>query len=263
MFRVAGLIGLHIDIRSDAMNFRHDVNARYARGFSMIDVLIAIVVMATALLALAVLQGTLTRNTADARARSQIAMYGDGLLEQSRQSGYSGIANNTRTAATGTNFDSAAKAAQVAAGVSSLVATTTVTSYTYADSNVPGATADCTGAFVTSLKTCPQSLNPVQYKNVGVALTWTDATGGTRSISENTIVSPLALDTSQTLVQRDFGTGGGRTPSLLPSAPVSPGVIALATAKCSHTATTQPKAEPPRRAHARRHHPRPPKRSTR
>ena len=50
----------------------------------MIDVLVAIVVLATALLALAALQGAITRNTADSRARSQVASFVEGLFEQAR-----------------------------------------------------------------------------------------------------------------------------------------------------------------------------------
>ena len=66
-------------------------------GFSMIDVLVSIVVLATALLALAALQGALTRNNADSRARSQVAAYSEGLLDQLRSGGWDAIAAATIT----------------------------------------------------------------------------------------------------------------------------------------------------------------------
>src|SRR5207302_5688378 len=55
------------------------------------------VVMATALLALAVLQGTLTRNTADSRGRTLIAQLGDSLIDKARSSGYTNLANGSTT----------------------------------------------------------------------------------------------------------------------------------------------------------------------
>ena len=68
---------------------------RRNHGFSMIDVLVAIVVLATGLLALAALQGALTRSSTDSRARAQIAAYADGLVDQLRASGYRNIAAGT------------------------------------------------------------------------------------------------------------------------------------------------------------------------
>ncbi len=46
--------------------------SRTLRGFSLIEVMVAVVILATGLLALAVLQGTLARNSADAKARSAV-----------------------------------------------------------------------------------------------------------------------------------------------------------------------------------------------
>ncbi len=111
-----------------------------SRGFSMLDVLVAIVVLATGLLALAALQGALTRNGADARARSQMAAYTESLVDRMRFAGYTTAAPSTTFAAGDTITPSSscsgsltlkqtmqcdANTVQNAAGVSNL--TTTIT----------------------------------------------------------------------------------------------------------------------------------------
>src|SRR4051794_18940294 len=64
-------------------------------GFSMLDVLVAIVVLATGLLALAALQGAVTRNGVDSRARSQVAAYTQSVIERMRFAGYDLAAPST------------------------------------------------------------------------------------------------------------------------------------------------------------------------
>ena len=94
---------------------------RRNHGFSMIDVLVAIVVLATGLLALAALQGALTRSSTDSRARAQIAAYADGLVDQLRASGYRNIAAGTISTTSGTTAQKAAASTlQSATGVSGL-----------------------------------------------------------------------------------------------------------------------------------------------
>lgn len=236
------------------MKTRHTTNRpaqNNASGFSMIDVLVSIIVMATALLGLAVLQSSLTRNTADSRARSQLAQYADGLIDKSRQTGYSAIpiGTSTVTAASGATFSQAALDVQNAAGISNLQAVTTVGEFTYADPNVRGANSNCTGQFIpsnssTNTYSCPVGNGtPSQYKNVQVALTWTDATGTSRTLTENTVVSPLELDTGGGLQNASAGSTGITTPIVREPSPVVPGVIPIAIGANTDTAATNPRPE--------------------
>ncbi|MEO5624223.1 MAG: hypothetical protein ABIQ78_12485 [Dokdonella sp.] len=225
----------------------------------MIDVLVSIIVMAIALLALAVLQGTLTRNTADARARTLIAQLGDSLIDNAHQTGFASLTNGSTTItpaapaspATCLNPGSPnsltranlAYCAQQAAAVSGLTVNQTVATYTFASKNVPNATASCTDTFVTNVGSCPTSASTPQYKNLTLTATWTDSSGTSRTLVENSIVSPLSLDTSGILVQHDYGSGAVTNPVVRTNSPAVPGVIPIAISANSNTAATNPKPE--------------------
>src|SRR5688572_9715569 len=57
-------------------------------GFSLIEVMIAVVVLATGLLALAALQASLTRASADAKTRGRVAAMLSARMDELRSSGY-------------------------------------------------------------------------------------------------------------------------------------------------------------------------------
>jgi len=228
------------------------VKTRRDFGFSMIDVLVAIVVLATGLLALAVLQGGLTRNNADARARSQIAAFSEGLVDQLRAGGYDSIGAPSFPAASGqpltmtvspsstTCPDTSSQAkeaycAQSAAGVTNMQSTIKVWQYAITSSTNP--------AFaVTAGTPTPDS---GAYKQVNVTTTWTDAVGQTRSLSFDTIISPVTVDTTNTtLASTDFPSSIGNSPTVRQTNPATTlGVIPIAinTDTNSNSAATNPK----------------------
>ena len=62
--------------------------SRRSNGFSLIEVLIAVVVLATGLLAVGALQASLTRNAADSRIRSEAVAIAETVTERLRAEGY-------------------------------------------------------------------------------------------------------------------------------------------------------------------------------
>jgi Tfp pilus assembly protein PilV len=222
------------------------VRRRKIAGFSMIDALIAIVVLATALLALALLQGTMTRNAADSRARSQIAAYSESLIEQMRAGGYSAraLASSSASAGVATTISptsgtssqqAAATAAQTAAGVSNLSTTITATQYAAATNGTSTTYTPTTGN---------PNPNSGAYKQVDVKTTWTDAAGQPRHLVLDTIISPVEVDnTNNTLVdQQQLSAAGGMTPRVRQSNPGNTtGVIPIAISNSQDAAATNPK----------------------
>lgn len=221
-------------------------------GFSMIDALIAIVVLATGLLALGVLQAALTRNAADARARSLIAAYSEGLIDKLRANGYDAIGSNSGTVMTTTTASctvtasavttcptaitsAATSAAQTAAGVSNLQSTINVSQYAVTSSTNP--------AFI--LTTGTPSNDAGAYKQVNVTTTWTDSSGQQRSLRFDTTVSPVSVDTTNaTLANTDFPSSIGNSPTVRQTNPATTlGVIPIAinTTTGTDSAATNPK----------------------
>jgi len=218
---------------------------RGALGFSMIDVLVAIVVLATGLLALAALQGALTRNGADARARSQVAAFTESVLDRMRFAGYTIVAPSTAiptgtTIAPSSSCSGAltlaqtlacdANAAQTAAGVSNL--RTTITAQLYC-----GATG---GAF-TAASACASGA--ANYKQVKATSTWTDASGQSRSASFDTTISQVSVSpTDNSLAQQTFAPAVGYSPVVRESNPGNTmGVIPIAISANQDAAATNPK----------------------
>ena len=69
-------------------------------GFTLIEVMIAVVVLATGLLAMAALQAKLASNSADAKARSRVSALLMSVIDDQRASGYDSLASFVSTACT-------------------------------------------------------------------------------------------------------------------------------------------------------------------
>jgi Tfp pilus assembly protein PilV len=214
-------------------------SVRSNHGFSMIDVLVAIVVLATALLALAALQGALTRNAADARSRSQIVAYTEGLIDQSRATSYDSIAAGTIVPSNGSTASAQEREAyyaQTASGASDLKTVITSTEYY-------GTTAGTGGTFSATAPSDLSSYTP-RYKQVNVTTTWSDATGQPRTMSIDTIVSPLTISTDDSLASQSLSISGSATPTVREYNPgATAGVIPIAVGSGSQTAATNPAPE--------------------
>jgi len=212
-------------------------------GFSMIDVLIAIVVLATGLLALGVLQGALVRNSADARARTQIAAYTEGLIDETRAAGYDAFGTVTSVTASSSACSVSPQSfsqklqcdeynAQTYAGASNLTTTISTTEYY-------GSTA---GTWVTP-KPAGAGGNDPHFKKVDVTATWTDAQGQSRTLTYNTTVSPVTVTpTDNSLATSNFTLSTSTKPQVREANPANTlGVIPIAISGTSNAAATNPK----------------------
>jgi prepilin-type N-terminal cleavage/methylation domain-containing protein len=108
---------------------------RQQAGFSLIEVMIAVIVLATGLLALAALQINLTQSSADAKARSRIAALMSSVVDYERSVGFSSLAQFTGTTASSSACDTTSsiamfiKCTETDAGVSGISLTQKVTEY--------------------------------------------------------------------------------------------------------------------------------------
>ena len=186
-------------------------------GFSLIEVLIAVVVLATGLLALTALQGALLRNSADAKARSQVAAYAQSLMEDARQGGYNSI--------------------PVGDDVS--LATALNPSYTLADvARAMGASTLSEASEVTEVANGTST-----YKVVNLRLNWNDATGASRNLQLTSVISPLLLAQNNLNELEPPDATGGYRPIVRRPSPVTDGMIPIAMGNGEDTAATNPKPE--------------------
>ncbi|NUS38962.1 MAG: prepilin-type N-terminal cleavage/methylation domain-containing protein [Lysobacter sp.] len=207
-------------------------------GFSLIEVLIAIVVLATGLLAMASLQGRLSTNSADAKARSRVAALLSSVMDDQRATSYASIKNiadSCPASGTPTALQASICTAQTDGGISGLGLTQTVTT-------LYGLTGG--GAFTTTVPAAGADYG--EYKLMVLGATWKDATGADRKLSVTTITSALALDGSPTLIDNSLA-GSTLTPTVhQPNPSLTAGVIPIAVGTNANggetdTASTNPR----------------------
>ena len=146
--------------------YANRVSRSAQRGFSLLEVLIAAVVLAAGLLALTALQGALMRNSADAKARSQLAALAQSVMEEARSGGYGAIPVGASVQLSTVDDPNRLTNAAKAMGVATLTENSSVTEV------VSGT---------------------LTYKVVNLRLSWNDATGGARNLRLTSVISPLLL----------------------------------------------------------------------
>lgn len=213
------------------MRARHSTGRQ--AGFSLIEVLIAVVVLATGLLAMAALQGRLASNSADAKARSRVASLVSSVIEDERANGYGSLASyasTTCTTTTPTALQTAICTAQSDGGISGLSLTQTVTTYYGLSTG---------GAFTTTVPAA--GADYADYKRIVLTANWTDATGGARTLSASTVASLLNISASTTIISNPL-TATGTTPTVHEANPsLTAGVIPIAVGANTDTASTNPR----------------------
>lgn len=199
-------------------------------GFSLIEVMIAVVVLATGLLAMAALQAKLATNSADAKARSQVAALMTSVIDNQRASGYDSLKSFVRTTCPATpasELETAICRTESDAAISGLGLVQTVTLYYGANGG---------GAFTTTA--CADC---AEYKKITLKADWADATGATRFLSLDNIASALGLSSSSTLLNTPL-TATSLTPKVhQPNPSLTDGVIPIAVGNNTDAASTNPK----------------------
>jgi prepilin-type N-terminal cleavage/methylation domain-containing protein len=207
------------------------------RGFSLIEVLIAVVVLATGLLALASLQGSLTRNSADAKIQGRVAAMLSARLDELRSAGYGTLVDGTQ------GFDSDTTNAcdpNAATGWIDCTRDQANLGTLHVDETI--ATWYGAGSFAT-----PAPANPdprvAQFKRVTLAASWTDAGGQNHQLAEASDVSSLALTNFLVPPPEDETTAGSGGPVVRTADPATAGVIPIAMGSASESATSNPTPE--------------------
>lgn len=212
-------------------------------GFSLIEVMVAIVVLATGILALTVLQLSMTRAATAAKTESFAMGYAQQELERLRGqagslAGYTSLTDTALVAiagsgaVTGTDFF---KTVDVKRYV-----TSTATPFSVA---VPGFALN-----TTSDVTSPDPLISVpEYKQIQVDVSWTGADAVAHRVRAFDIVDELAFSGSTNLLA-DADSGGGGSPIIIQSKSTTgmdgTGVIPIATGGAAGEATAASNPKP-------------------
>lgn len=199
---------------------------RRERGFSLIEVLVAVIVLSFGLLALAALQGSLFKSSAESKAQSVALDLAQEKLEYFR--GYQTTAEFQSFA------DSTAAEVQTVAGTQ-FSRTWTVDRYAYPTAGGTFALVADTGATASGYTTNNE------FKRVQVNVAWKDAEGKDRTVTlEDAIASLSPADSSK--LSKYSNSGAIRGPRVMIKDPTTEGgVIPIAIGDDTDTAATNPK----------------------
>ena len=203
------------------------------RGFSMIEVLIAVVVLGFGLMALAALQTTIIRSSAETKAQTIALQLAKDKIEDLRSfQNLVGYKNNITSSVSNESLS-----------VSNVEFTRSwvVERFAYRPS---------TGAFVSVTPLTgdtPTGGNPAiyvadnEYKTIAVTVNWTDANGVAQSVRLNDAVAALSPGDSSKVVLNNANTSQARKPQVRIYDPGAiGGVIPIAVGNNSSTAASNP-----------------------
>lgn len=205
-------------------------------GFSLIEVLIAVVVLAFGLLALAALQTRLIQASSDSKAQSTALALAKDKLEEMRS--YSNLVGYTALN-TGSDPANAAALTDASGSLGGVNFTRSWTVKRFAPATGSTTFTQLPAGNVTGNLPAGYIKNN-EFKTVDVRVAWTDATGKARAVAlEDAIAGLDPQDTARNLNNRDSRSRGPRVVIYDPS--TETGVIPIAIGDNSSTAATNPK----------------------
>lgn len=212
-------------------------NAPLHGGFSLIDVLIAAVVLSVGFLALALLQGQLVRNSSSTRSQTQAMALAQEKLEQYR--GFKAATGSTNSYAAIVPISSTSAETITAVGgvAAANTYTRTVDVQRYMLSPSSGS---FTSVSPTDLTTNPIGVN--EFKVVTVNVGWTDQSGNSQSTQIKDVISVASpTDSVNTLAAPGSGHRGPQV--YIDKSKFAPGVIPIAVGNNQAAAASDPQPE--------------------
>lgn len=218
------------------------VGTRPARGISLIEVLIALVVLSTGILALTLLQLTITRSAAEAKAQSFAVGYAQQALEQVRAqslslASYNSLADQASPVAVPGSTEATGNAYTIQR---------TVTRYVQS-SDAALCNPSAVPCFIQDVVDVGTgSLDEPEFKAVTMVVQWTAADNSTKTIRMTDNISKLGLAGDRDLLKFRGGTKGGPKVliSMADSGMDAPGVIPIATGGADGEATAASNPKP-------------------
>lgn len=222
-------------------------NHKSARGFSLLEVLVAVVILSVGLLAVASLQMAVIRSSSQTKAQTLAAGLAKERIEELRNfTTLAGYLSKTSAAAPGTSVTLTDSNGSL--GGVDYTRTTLITRYVWNKLPAPGAFAvvgnTTTDAALLAAKDGTHDyLTGKDFKRVTVTVSWTDpAGGGTQSIAMEDILDSLDPTEAAQLVSTTTGGTGARTLEQRISDPATDNmVIPIALGGGVDSAATNPK----------------------
>lgn len=212
-------------------------------GFSLIEVLIAVLVLATGMLALAALQSSLVRNSADAKNRSQAMSSAIDVVERVRQSAAKNMTDyNSVVVGTGAWAELPAPPAFGDAKYSTTYESRQIVTRFVRESNAAVCGAGNTPCFREAAAGEAQRPGVAEFKRIDAEVRWTDMNGDVRMVSASDIVGTVTDDKTDLIVdQSGANTTGVGAPVARIDRPSEAGIIPIAFGDSSETAASNPK----------------------